>query len=211
MDIPQSVVDVINKCISSDNIFDRIIRHFEDLAVPSLHSMTELRKHNKKKILGDLWEHFCKLYLEFKGYTVYYIKSLPDTLSQQLNISNTRDIGIDLIAFNQSGYIAVQCKYRKTKVPWKELSTFYASCNLTGPYIHKFIMTSSSGITYNKGIPKDPLTKVIAYGTFKRLNSMDFASMVQSTNTVNPPITEFLENNVDLSTLREKRLMYFNQ
>lgn len=206
MDIQQSVTNVIKKCISSPNIFDSIIKEFEDIAAPPLRSMTELREHNKKKILGDLWEQFCKLYLEFNGYTVYYIKSLPDNLSQQLNISNTRDVGIDLIAFKNSQYVAVQCKYRKTKVPWKELSTFYASCNLTGPYAQKFIMTSSTGITYNKGIPKDPFTKVIACGTFKRLNSMDFATMIPSNHPSTPPI---IVDNVDISTLREKRLNYF--
>jgi len=207
---------ILSKAISKENIFDYIIKKIEDEVNTPCNSMLDIKNKNKNQIRGKLWEEFCYLYLLSEGYIVYYTYNLPNTISEKINLSNTRDIGIDLIAIMNDKYYAIQCKYRnskssynKGKVNWKELSTFYAACNLTGPYSKKIIMTNCFGITYSKGVPKDINVKVIAKGSFTKMSSLDYAKLIPYRIIESISENNKLKNEINLEEIRKLRLIKY--
>ena len=104
---------------------------------------------NKKKIVGDLWEAFCKLYLERQCafQSVRFLNELSDVELQQFGMKK-RDVGIDLVAMDGSGNpIAVQCKFRsRGNVTWRDVSTFDALCSRTGPWDSHLVMTNANRV-----------------------------------------------------------------
>ncbi len=94
-----------------------------------------------------------------------------------------QDMGIDIIAVDQNNnYYAVQAKFRKppkykTKygLSWKELSTFYALANRTGPYIKHIVMTNSHYVRHvGQKTDKDVS---ICLGTFRNITKFQWLEM----------------------------------
>ena len=122
------------------NLFDEFIIECQKWYEVPAHTFTEMRTRANKKIRGDLFEEFCVLYLKYvKRYPhVWLLKDVPEDILQKLSLKR-RDMGIDIIARitgdvrlclphmvenieitgledpkEESTYIAIQCKYKKT-------------------------------------------------------------------------------------------------
>ena len=128
--------------------------------------MLELRQRNAKN-KGLLFEVFCVLYLQSKGYECWMLKDVPADILSLLGLTR-HDIGIDLIASYQlknkdsKSYYAVQCKYRSPtnayvpgvglrtvhRVIWKDVSTFLSLCTRTGPFQKHIIMTNALTVSW---------------------------------------------------------------
>jgi hypothetical protein len=147
------------------------------------HNLQELRTKNTK-MLGDLFESFCKLYMEKVMHCdlVWYYRDVPKEMIKNLRLTS-RDMGIDLIGTKDGNIYAVQCKYRtrknkKTGITWKELSTFYAITTRTGPYDKIIIMTNADYIK-KIGI-KDTRESVYTFNFFSSMKFDDWISMCQN-------------------------------
>ena len=98
---------------------------------------------------GFIFEHFCLLYLKAKGYgECWLLADAPAEVLEKLKMSRV-DLGIDIIIKHANGYFAVQAKWRSNKnkkakisLTWNKLSTFYALCARTGPWLKCIVMTN---------------------------------------------------------------------
>lgn len=103
----------------------------------------------KRKRQGDLWEAFGCLLLSDRGYArVSMLCELSDCERARLGLGR-RDVGIDLVAFLENGDpCAVQCKFRAAgrSVTWRELSTFHALCERTGPWVRRIVITNAASV-----------------------------------------------------------------
>ena len=177
MDYQKIIEDWILKNISNIS-FENFSKYCHDIKDTPSYTITQLKQKNTKMI-GDIFEMFCKLYLLHIGnyQNVWLYNDVPYQIKQKLNLTNN-DMGIDIIAqkdIKDDKYIAVQCKfrnrnknnYRKNAITWKDLSTFYALVSRTGPYQKYIIMTNAD---YIRRIgKKQPTEKVIAYQTFNNM------------------------------------------
>lgn len=218
-DIKQWALSQIGNCT-----FDLFVtyckdRYYSQNMIQSSNISTNGKRSTK--ILGDLFEAFCKLYLKniSKFQEVWFLNEIPDEIKTKLNLG--RDFGIDLIAFDGSEYHAVQCKYRtrnqykqKTGIPWKDLSTFYALVTKTGPFKSHIVMTN---VDYVRHIGEKSIKdKSICYGTFKNITGQKWLDLFDiKGNTLggqvhasNQPNDQPIITNVDI---REKRLAYFDK
>jgi len=155
--------------------FDLFIAACRETSDRPAHTMGQLRARKNTKVRGDYFEAFCKRYLErLEGLTVWFLHDLPSSLRVTLHLPR-RDNGIDLIAKGPSGYIAVQCKYRKastrfkvTALTWNDLATFYALCAHTGPWAGLIVMTNAERVL-NKG-HRLPNERVLCRQSFRGLS-----------------------------------------
>jgi len=170
-------------CSQDCGIFQSICDRIEvDTSRPATNIRSFSARSTTQK--GNYFEALCALYLEAQGYVVYTLKELSPDLRRQLHIPQN-DFGIDLIAYAPPSSdtrhpllpIAVQCKYRaiknqktkyrphgKTALGWKELSTFMALCERTGPWKERLVMTSADFASF-KGM-KDNRDRIIAKQTW---------------------------------------------
>lgn len=147
-----------------NNLFDEFLKDCQKWYEEPVHTFTEMRTRDNKKIRGDIFEEFCVLYLKHvKKYTqVWRLPDVPDEILTKLTVKR-QDMGIDLIAEKNGKYTAIQCKYKKhnTMKPknilgWKQLSTFYALCLRTGPWEKYIVMTNCDYVRHQgKKTPKD--------------------------------------------------------
>jgi hypothetical protein len=89
----------------------------------------------EKKIKGDYFEYFCKLYFILDIYSKQHYKNfylyteIPTKIKKELNLPD-KDKGIDAIVYDINNNIyAIQIKYRKKKehnIPFGELCSFQA-------------------------------------------------------------------------------------
>ncbi|GAG84464.1 unnamed protein product, partial [marine sediment metagenome] len=115
--------------------------------------------------------------------------------------------------FNDNKYYAIQCKFRKlnplkkkTGIPWKQLSTFYALVYKTGPYEKHIVMTNTNFVRHVGKKTKKDLS--ICYGTFKNIGQFDWIKMISNKeNKIQDLKKESI--NLKLVQLREKRLKYY--
>ncbi len=182
--ISQSLTEVNN-----DNMFDRVIGKFQSHYNRSVHSLTEMRNRDSTKVKGDIFEHFCWLYLthcyscrQERLTHVWLLNDLPTEIHQKLNLGR-QDLGIDLIGLDGQGqYYAIQAKYRKrnsyrqkTGIPWKQLSTFYALVTKTGPYHKHVVMTN---VDYVRHIgKKTPNDQSICLGSMRKITYSQWLAM----------------------------------
>lgn len=135
---------------------------------------------------GQIWEAFCKRYLEFRGYDD--VRPFGDVCvedKKELGLGTT-DMGIDLICRKEGRYCAVQCKFRsKRTLSWTEIATFEALCARTGPWREHILMTncchvrrvgsSEKDITMTqatfKAIPRHAWLQIGGMGTGNVLNA----------------------------------------
>lgn len=127
---------------------------------------------NKKKMIGDLWEAFCKLYLERQcGFqSVLFLHELSDVELKKIGMKK-RDVGIDLVAIDATGNpIAVQCKFRsRGNVTWRDVSTFDALCSRTGPWHSHLVMTNADRVVREGCLhPKDRSMTRAQFSTLAR-------------------------------------------
>ena len=155
---------------SVDNIFDSLIEAIEAHFNRPVSSILEMKERVNKKLKGDLWENFCKDWLLATGkYSQVWLLSEWDDYALNAPESyqlTKQDNGIDLIAATKTGYVAIQCKYRKKGyVNWSTLSTFIGLCERTGPWEKYIVMTNAKGIT--RKLPKTEKDEAICLATFR--------------------------------------------
>lgn len=179
-------------------------------------------------------------------------KSFP--YRKEFEFSTKKDMGIDLIAKTYNNeWIAIQCKYRRkpkrksttivTKngdykkinlrwsVNWKDLSTFYALCDSTGPtkeftkddnntsWFKWIVMTNSSSIN-RQGNKKKEREVAICTGTFRNIYKYKWleianlkGNILSSTSTIKNNLN--IDNNEDnskekIDQIRKQRLKFFD-
>ena len=172
-----------------------------------------------------MWECFCKLYLQkIKKYDhVWLLNEVPDDILEKLSLKK-RDVGIDIIACKKNKYSAVQCKFKTPRqgtvpgtwipyncVNWKELSTFYALCNSTNnnKWEQHIVMTNTKYVRHMGN--KTKKDKSMCYGTFSKLSSIEFISLIDKNET-----SHSLKQDQDTTTttteeLRLARLRFFEK
>jgi len=197
---------------SPENRFDEFIKECQAWYAKPAHTFTEMRVRNNKKIRGDIFEEFCVLYLkEIKGYqTVWRLEDVPEEILQALSMKR-KDMGIDLVVSTDSGFYAVQCKYkapttRKSSISWTALSTFYALCLRTGPWA-KYIVMTNCDYTKHQG-PKTEKDISICLGTLRGISTEAWIKLCgiegQSLEQTSTP------NSISREELRDKRLAYYS-
>jgi hypothetical protein len=142
-------------------------------------------------------------------------KDVPQTVRDNLKLTSPRvDNGIDIVAqmSSQSGYVAVQCKYRKNikqTVTWTSLSTFVGLCAVTGPWDRHLLMTNCRGVT--RKVPKTPKDFTIAYGSFCSNFTWDKCLKINGQQNKGQLIGERINqvSNDDIDMIRAIRLSKF--
>ena len=144
MDLQKSLYEIY--LATPPNRFNAFIAMCQQYYSRPAHTIAELKSRDNKKIKGDIFENFCVLYLQSKGYEAWRLEDVPETLLTQLSLKR-RDMGIDIVCVKDGLYSAVQCKYlapkgKKFGLPWRTLSTFYALCMRSGPWDKHIVMTN---------------------------------------------------------------------
>jgi hypothetical protein len=187
-----------NELSENNCLFDIFVNNILEYHDKPVHSLIEMRQCRKTKTKGDLWELFCKFYLEkIKKYdNVWLLKETPDDVLNLLQLKK-HDVGIDIIACKNNKYSAVQCKFKRPReglvpgtwiayncVNWKELSTFYALCNSTNNnnWENHIVMTNTRYVRHMGN--KSKKDKSICYGTFAKLTSIDFIVIASENNNI---------------------------
>lgn len=187
-----SIAGVARSLNTSTNmtIFDGFVREIEAFSSRRVKDMRELKLRDDKKMKGKAWELFCKewlLTLPSKKYSdVWLLAETPPEVLQLLQLSKV-DSGIDLVCrvngashngrecgfSDQSGYIAVQCKYRGTgksgiarSLAWSMFSSFVGLCALTGPWRFGLIMTNAPSLG-RKAVPVKNRFRSLCLKTFQ--------------------------------------------
>lgn len=132
---------------------------------------------------GDHFEKLCEAYMRHpKGGNmadVWLLSDVPADVRTTLDL-RTRDVGIDLVARDHHGGLhAIQAKFlsrttfrpnqyrRSLRVPWRQLSTFYALA-ARGPYVKHWVITTGDGVArQGRATAKD---KSVCNGTLKNLD-----------------------------------------
>jgi predicted helicase len=188
--VPQSISTSQRSSNINLDIFDDCIREIELEHGRPVTNLSDLKKREDKKKKGDLWEQFCKLWLQssdkYKNVWFFqeWINYCSETLRDPLGLKTRQDNGIDLIGQLGNGeFVAIQCKYRKDmnkKVTWNTLSTFIGLCERTGPWKEYIVMTNGKGVT--RKIPKSKKDKSICIGTFRRTPRIQWLKMTDLYN-----------------------------
>jgi len=175
-DVERALREILSDGKETPCIFDRLLEKFESHAERPAGSIYEIKRRDNKKSKGDGWERFCHFYLTriLQYHQVWLWKEIPEDVRVHLKLKSRVDNGIDLVArrYQNSGFTAIQCKYRKRidqTVTWTQLSTFFGLCAQTGPWEKQIVMTSCKGVSRKTGYEKTTKDQTIAYGTFKNL------------------------------------------
>jgi hypothetical protein len=155
---------------TNNNIFENISEYFQTFYDRPCNNMNTLKKRTRNE-LGFIWEHFCLMYLRAKGYgECWLISEVPSDILEKLNLSRM-DMGIDIVIKHDNGFFAVQAKWRTNKnksltisLTWNKLSTFYALCARSGPWL-KFIVMTNCDFVRRQG-RKNKMDQTIAKGSF---------------------------------------------
>jgi hypothetical protein len=181
---------------ASDEIFNHLNDLFKIYYERPVNNMIELKKRNAKN-KGFLFEVFCVLYLQKKGYQCWLLQDIPENILKECNLTR-QDLGIDAIAIipgkkqGQILYFAIQCKYRKPtknalkqtvhRVVWKDISTFLSLASRTGPpqgWTKHIIMTNAESVLW-KG-KKSPKDYTIAKKTFMKCDKIFWSQFIEQT------------------------------
>lgn len=198
-------------------IFDEFVNFCSNYYDKPATTMREIRLKRNSKAVGDVFEHFCYLYLAYKiGYSeVYLLSDVPTDVKQKLDLPK-QDFGIDLVVLNKKSgmYSAVQAKFRKhnaykqkTALGWKQLSTFYALVSKTGPW-ERYIVMTNADYCIRKGT-KTKNDWSICLGTLRKTKLSDWLKMSGSTANLLVPKRKL--SVISNEELRQKRLKYFDQ
>jgi hypothetical protein len=211
---------IVNKEYTFKSIFDYFIDEILNFHDKPVYSLIEMKQFRKTKTKGDIWEYFCKLYLQkIKKYDeVWLLKEVPDEILFKLGLKR-HDYGIDIIACKNGKYSAVQCKFKRPReglvpgtwiayncVNWKELSTFYALCNSTNKnnWEQHIVMTNTKYIRHMGN--KSKKDKSICFGTFSKLSSLDFMEFLENQDKEDQNNAQMME--MDVQDIRLARLKF---
>ena len=213
----QYLVDELFKEISKNgSMIESLMTICDSFYEKPVHNIQDMKQRNTK-IKGDIFEYFCKLYLQTellcdkknKKYKhVWMLNEIPQEIREHLKLGKN-DYGIDLVAVdNEDKYYAVQAKFRKktskkTCVTWKQLSTFYALCARTGPYEKYIVMTTAD---YVRRVGKSEKDITIGYNKLKNIPHFKWLEICNNT-TISTPNT--CSNSLTKEELRKKRLAYY--
>lgn len=206
-----SFKDVVNQMGSTPS-FDIFLEKLETFHGRQVSSIADLKARDNKKLKGDVWEFFCQRYLLASGKygSVWLWNEVPDEVRTSLGLVSRIDNGIDIIASNKrgTGYIAVQCKYRKkvnSTVSWTTLSTFVGLCAVTGPYDRHLVMTNCRGVS--RKVPRCAKDWSICYGTFKGMKREMWLKIGDNfiEHSFDSP-EEFCSETLTIEELRARRL-----
>jgi len=172
----------------SYNIFDGLVQLLQSNWDTSPTTIAEIRQTKNTKAKGDLFEHFALLYFQHCYHSATNVWLLNDAPQSVLDLLGLRrnDLGIDLILKHtgpKNTFSAIQVKYRKPPtykstwgVSWKDLSTFYALVNRTGPY-HKHIVFTNSHWARHVGGRKTKTDQSICIGTLRKISIEQWQAM----------------------------------
>lgn len=207
-DIERALREVLSDGRDSPSIFDRFLQRFESYSSRPVSSLNDMRKRDNKLEKGKSWERFCKYYLitVCKYANVWLWNEIPAEIRVLLNLKSHQDNGIDIIAqfTEESGYVAIQCKYRKNikqTITWASLSTFVGLCAITGPFEKQIVMTNCAGIT--RKVPRTEKDYVMAHSTFRKLSRSDLTS--GECIALASPVADAPMSHEELRTLRLRR------
>jgi hypothetical protein len=176
-EIKKDIKDCVRRSLSNSNIipFESLNSVFLSYFDRPSSNILELRKRNNKN-KGTVFEVFCSMYLEAKGYKCWMLSDIPEDVLKYVNLTY-KDLGVDLLAafkipnkediIENYFYFPVQVKYRKEtkdylgrtvhRVGWKDISTFLSLVERTGPskygWKKHIIMTNADNVSWkgNKG------------------------------------------------------------
>lgn len=190
-DIEKALREILSNPSKTVTFFDQLLLRFESFSSRGVSSLGEMKRRDDKRAKGYSWECFCHLYLlKILGYyRVWMWKDIPDDVRTTLKLKSRVDNGIDIVAqrYQNGGYVAVQCKYRKKiiqTVTWTTLSTFVGLCCQTGPWDKHIVITNCKGVSRKTGIERTPKDQTIAYGTFKSLDRADLVKCLSGDGAV---------------------------
>lgn len=208
------------------NLFDSFMEECQKWYDQPAHTFTEMRTRDNKKIRGDIFEDFTVLYLRHaRGYkNVWRLQDVPKEVMEQLGLQR-QDMGIDIVAQTETGFSAVQCKYKKHRsikrniLTWKQLSTFYALCMRTGPW-EKYIVVTNCDYARHMG-KKSKKDLSICMKTLRKITKEQWTKMCQlegSTTAANStigagsgPAPAATAKPMTIEELRAARLARFTQ
>jgi hypothetical protein len=170
-------------------VFDLLLQQLEDYFHRPVQSIAEMKQRDDKTAKGRVWEQFCRDWLLATGryQEVWMLRDVPAELRAYLRLG-TADIGIDLIASsgfsNSIQFTAIQCKYRQdnksrkvTKsLTWATLSTFYALCARTGPWLKHLVMTNCARLSSK--MQRGPKDGSICLASFRSTKRHEWLKMV---------------------------------
>ncbi len=208
---------------SEGNVYEHIEEIFQTEFHKPSSTMLELRRKTEKS-KGDLFESFCVLYLEKKGYTCWKLKDVPDHIREYLHLTK-QDVGIDLIAKCMSTHkkeedrfelwFPVQVKFRSEskdnkgrtvrRVTWRDISTFLSLCTRTGPehgWSKHIIFTNANSVCW-KG-KKNKKDYTIARGTLTGQDKIFWSSFINKKE--NNTIYDLQNKKESINNLRENWL-----
>lgn len=197
------------------NIFDLFVEECQGYYDTPVHTLQDLRLKQSTKLKGDIWEDYCVLYLQrVKGMKqVWRLCDVPSDILLTLGLKR-QDMGIDIVAQNDKGYYAVQCKYKKrnasrkyTVVGWKELSTFYSLCARSGPWVKHVVMTTCNYVRHQG--KKNEKDKSICLKSFQGITKEQWCSLSGFKGKVLDKSSSPLSSSVQ--SMREARLRFFEK
>ena len=175
-EIRKDIKDCVRRALSNSTIspFQALESVFLAYFDKPTSNILELRKRNNKN-KGTVFEVFCCMYLEARGYECWMLSDTPEHILKYVGLTK-KDIGIDLICrikvpnrddrIENYFYFCVQVKYRKPtkdylgrtvhRVSWKDISTFLSIAGRSGGsygWKKHIIMTNADNVCWkgNKG------------------------------------------------------------
>jgi hypothetical protein len=123
-------------------------------------------------------------------------------------LHRTEDNGIDIIAHTRRGYIAIQCKFRRTgNINYDTLSTFYTTC-ISGNYYQRLVMTNTPQISGK--LADVPGNKFMVREDFINTNRPVWRAMVKGIGEVlEGEDVEVAEKPTTREELRERHLAFY--
>jgi predicted helicase len=209
---------------SSISIFDKFIKEILTHHNKPANNLSDLNhKLRRNPCKGPLFEIFCKNYFkEICGVEeIWLLKECPQDIMEKLSLTR-KDYGIDLVMRGSDGrYSPIQCKLKSPKklsknkeqkyhylnVTWRELSTFYALCDRTGPTEswEKYIVFTNTNYVNRKG-RKSEKDKSVCYCKLSKLTVEDFKKLIHSSDE---DFVERKEDKLPYEDIIEKRMNYF--
>ncbi len=190
----------------SVNIVDDFLERLSQYHHRAAHNLQEMRIRDDRKIHGDIFEQFSKVYMQkkMKITNVWLLKEVPEDILEYLNLKR-HDVGIDIVGLDDDGYFyACQAKYKdrglqrkhKISVTWKEASTFFALVARTGPYEKYIVITTADYVRHMA--PKTSRDLSICIGTLRRLTGEFFEDFCRNANTTEHQIEKYSETHSDI-------------
>jgi len=214
---------------SQTEFFQEFTRKFDDY-YDTLTSGT-IKRIDRERQKGLAFEELCyrmidqKAFLKLRCAQVWRYQDFPH--KEEMGLPK-RDEGIDLIIRHENGkYSPVQCKYRKKpttseititskagktyqkrlywQLSWKrDLATFHALCERTGPWFKRVVITNAPSILW-KG-RKQTMDLTICRGTWALISKHTFSEAI---GLVSHHLTEEPVEKLNVEDLRQKRLLAF--